>query len=1473
MIDHLIGLSLRNRVLVMAGMLLLAAWGYWALLTTPVDAIPDLSDNQVIVFSDWPGRSPQEVEDQITYPLTVSLQGLPGVRVVRSSSAFGFSMINVIFEDDVDLYFARSRVLERLNLITKSLPDGVVPTLGPDATGVGHVFWYTLEGPGYSIRDLRSIQDWFVRYQLNSVPGVAEVATIGGTVRQYQVDVDPNRLRAFGIPFSGLVEAVTRSNRNVGGNVVEGAGTWTIVRGLGLVERPEDLERVVIGAAGGVPIYLRQVAEVKLGDAFRVSALVRGGEEAVGGVVVARYGVSTVKVIDGVKAKIADIQAGLPRGVTIAPFYDRSALIQRAVDTLRRTLVEEAIVVTAVNVLFLLNVRSVLIVTVPIPLAVLTSFLFMRYLGVTSNIMSLTGIAIAIGVLVDAAIVVTENAFRFMEQRQVDPKDRRAVLATVLESTRLVGRPIFFSMAIIILAFVPVFALTGQEGKLFRPLAFTKTFAMTGATLLSVTLVPVLSSLLIGGRIRGEDDNPVMRPFTWLYRPVLGWALRHRAITVGAAALLFTGAVLLVPRLGKEFMPPLNEGDLLFMPVTDPAISLPQALAVTKTQNAAIAAVPEVASVVAKVGRAETSTDPSPLNMTETIVTLKPEGEWRPGMTRERLVAELDRAATLPGVSNIWTQPIINRINMLTTGIRSEVGVKVFGDDLETLEERARAVAEVLRTIPGAADVYPEQVTGAPYLDIRVKREAAARHGITVGAIQDVVETAVGETNLTLTIEGRQRFPVRVRYAEAYRATPEALAGLPVAAPNGSQVPLGQVADIRPVSGPAMISSQNGLLVVTVLLNVRGRDVGSFVDEARRAVATRVSVPQGYFLEWSGQYENEARAKARLAVILPVVLVVIYLLLSVTYRSFLEAAHVLLAVPFALSGGVYLLYALGYNLSVAVWVGFIALFGTAVQTGVVMVIYLEEAVARKREALAGHLTRAALLEAITEGALLRLRPKIMTVSTVVASLLPIMWSTSTGAEVMKPLATPVLGGMVSSLVHVLLVTPVIFFWLRERELAREARAALARPLVSRPAVTALLVGAVLLGAAPARAEEAPAPGTVTTEQLVDRALAGSPRLGAMQAEVDAAAGRLLQAALRPNPMLEVEGMKSVEGPDNTIGVRLALPLDLNGRKASRVAVAERELEVLRARLADEVRRLRAEVRMTAGEWLAAHRDLAFTRELLAASREALALVRGRVERGGAAPLDERLMTVELNRLETERRLLEARERVVSLEARALAGLAPETPLEIRGDLEALPVAVPNDAARRALERPDVEAARLEVAAARARVDRERAEGRWDATLSLGYERQRTGFDLMGIAKDGSMRMIDDTFNMVGGSVSVMLPVRNRNQGNVAAAAAEGVAARERLELARLMARQDVAAAVAQYDAARQALELYRTGVRELAKENFAVVRRTHELGRVPLTEVIAEQRRFIEIEKGYTQALKQAYEAAVTIERAVGAGR
>ncbi|HEY0172218.1 MAG TPA: CusA/CzcA family heavy metal efflux RND transporter [Pyrinomonadaceae bacterium] len=1038
MISRLIELSMRNRGIVVAVYLALAAWGYWALLSTPIDAIPDLSDNQVIVFTDWPGRSPQEVEDQVTYPLVTNLQGLPGVRVVRASSAFSFSMVNVIFEDDVELYWARTRILERLNLVAAQLPEGVTPTLGPDATGVGQVFWYTLESDRHNLRDLRSLQDWFVRYQLNSVPGVAEVASAGGYVQQYQVDVDPNRLRAYGLPLSAVVEAVGRSNTNVGGNVVEQAGQWAVVRGLGLIESTADVENIVLGAQNGTPVFVRNVAAVKLGSAFRTGALDKNGTEAVGGVVVARYGVNVLEVIESVKRKLEELKPGLPEGVRVVPFYDRTQLINRATDTLKWALVEELILVTLANLIFLAHFRSVLIVTVPLPLAVLLSFLFMRYFGITSNIMSLAGIAIAISDLVDAGIVVTENAYRAIEKDGMDTRDRAAVWRAVLDATKTVGVPIFASMAVIVLAFIPVFALTGQEGKLFHPLAFTKTFAMVGAAFMAVTLVPVLCTYFLGGRLHPEEWNPVMRFLRRVYRPALVWAVRHRVVTVGLAVALFAGAAFVSTRIGSEFMPPLNEGDLMYMPVTDPAISIDEALRILSRQDEILKGFPEVEWAVGKAGRAETSTDPSPVNMNETIVHLKPEEEWRDGMTRERLVAEMDSALRMPGVTNIWTQPIINRIEMLATGMRSQVGVKIFGNDLKTLEETSRRIADAIRTVPGAADVYPEQIGGTPYIDIRVNRQAAARFGIDAATIQEAVERGIGETNLTVTVEGRRRFPVRVRYAEEFRSSPAAIAEIPITSPAGVPVPLGQLADISTVEGPSMIQSENGLLRGTVLLSVRGRDIGGFVEEAKGAIAARVEMPAGYYFQWSGQYENQERARRRLLVVVPVVVVIIFATLYLTYNSVLEAAHVLLAVPFALTGGFYLLWMLRYNFSVAVWIGFIALFGAAVQTAIVMVVYLNEAVERKKKEL-GRLTRETLLEAVTEGALLRLRPKVMTVSTIVVGLLPIMWSTSAGSEVMKPLATPVFGGMLSSLLHVLIVTPVIFYWLRERELKRPER--------------------------------------------------------------------------------------------------------------------------------------------------------------------------------------------------------------------------------------------------------------------------------------------------------------------------------------------------------------------------------------------------------------------------------------------------
>ncbi|MBZ5719658.1 MAG: CusA/CzcA family heavy metal efflux RND transporter [Acidobacteriia bacterium] len=1036
MIQRMIEFSLKNRGLVLLAYLVLAAWGYWALLRTPIDAIPDLSENQVIVFTDWAGRSPQEVEDQITYPLTVNLQGLAGIKTVRSSSAFGFSMINLIFEDSVDLYFARARVLEKLNLSSGILPEGVTPVLGPDATGVGQVYWYTVDGP-YDPGTLHSLQHWFIRYQLNSVPGVAEVGTVGGFLREYQVDVDPVKLRAYNIPLRTVFESIQRSNTNVGAKVMEVNDTEMAVRGIGLIKSIADIENIVLSASNGTPVYLRNVANVHLGPDFRRGVLDRDGKEAVGGVVVIRSGANALEVIDAVKKKVADLQPGLPQGVRISSFYDRSTLIHHAVDTLKHALIEELLLVTLAHVIFLWHFRSILIVTLPLPLAVASSFLFMHYFGISSNIMSLGGIAIAIGVLVDAGIVVTENVIRHAEAYDEEHGDYRSKITEItLQATRLVGRPIFYAMTIIILAFIPVFALVGMEGKLFHPLAFTKTFAMVGSTLIAVTLVPVLCTYLIRGKLRKEEANPVMHFLQRLYKPVLTWALRHRITTLAGASALFIAAMFLATTIGSEFMPPLNEETAMFMPITDPAISLTKATEILREQDLIISQDPAVENVVGKIGRADTSTDPAPINMTETIITLKPRNQWPTGTTKEGILQRLDTKLRMPGVTNIWTQPIRNRIDMLSTGIRTQVGIKIFGSDLATIERLSGDIEQVVRRVPGAADLYAERITGAPYLEIETDRAAAARYGIKVGDVQDVIETAIGGKNLTTAIDGRQRLPISVRYARDFRDTPEALRNVLVTASSGAQIPLAQVASIRVVMGPSMISSENGLLRGSVLMNVRGRDVGSFVEQAQRSVAREVKLPSGYYLEWSGQYENQLSARRRLMLVIPVVFLIMSVLLYKIYDSVKEALHVMLAVPFALTGGIFLLKILGYNFSVAVWVGFIALFGTAVQTGVVMVIYLEEAVARKKASM-GELTVQGLHEAVMEGALLRLRPKVMTVSTVVAGLLPLMWSNRTGAEVMKPLATPVLGGMVSSLLHVLIVTPVIFTWLREWEIKRK----------------------------------------------------------------------------------------------------------------------------------------------------------------------------------------------------------------------------------------------------------------------------------------------------------------------------------------------------------------------------------------------------------------------------------------------------
>ena len=1035
MIEKIIEYSARNRVVVLMFFALVIAWGGWSVYNTPVDAIPDLSDNQVIVFTDYPGRSPQVVEDQVTYPLAVNLQGLPQVRAVRASSAFGFSMIYVIFEDKADIYWARTRVLERLNYAASLLPTGVVPTLGPDGTGVGHVFWYTIEGKGYDLEQLRTLQDWFVRYQLNTVQGVAEVASIGGFVREYQIDVDPHKLFAYGIKVGKVMEAVKGSNKDVGGRLIEQADAEYLIRGSGYVKSKADLENIVVGAdMRGTPVYLKNLGTVQIGGAIRRGLLEMNGEgEKVGGIVVMRYGENAKEVIDRVKTKITELEKGLPPGVRIKVAYDRSDLISRAVDTLKENLLEESIVVSLVILVFLLHFPSALVIVLTLPISVLIAFITMKLMGVTSNIMSLGGIAIAIGVLVDAGVIMVENCYRHLSEM---PPEERTIkrLEVIITSAKQVGRAIFFSLAIIVLSFVPVFMLEGQEGKLFHPLAFTKTFSMMGSAIIAITLVPVLMFFFMRGKMPPESSNPVSTFFINLYSPVIRWVLKWKKTTIGLNLLALAIAVPLFMNLGSEFMPPLDEGSLLYMPVTLPNVSITEAKRIIQVQDTIIKSVPEVEHVLGKVGRAETSTDPAPVSMFESIIILKPKAEWRKGVTKADIVAELDSKLQQTGVRNGWTQPIINRINMLSTGVRTDLGVKIFGNDLNVLKDLAIQAETILKPINGAADVVAERVTGGNYLDIDIDRQAAARYGVSVGDIQDVIETALGGEMLSTTVEGRNRFPIRIRYLRDYRDNIDSIRRILVGGMEGSQIPLSLVTKLKLSTGAPEINSEGGLLRSLVYLNVRGRDMGGFVTEAKQVLEQKLKLPAGYYVTWSGQWENQIRAKARLQVLIPLGMVIIFILLYFTFHSAIEASMVMLSVPFALVGGVYLVSALGYNLSVAVWVGFIALYGIAVETGVVMVIYLHEALDKKL--VNGPCTEQDIYDAAFKGAVLRLRPKLMTVAVALLGLIPIMWSVGTGADVMKPIAAPMIGGMISSAVHVLIMTPVIFVLMKIRDLKK-----------------------------------------------------------------------------------------------------------------------------------------------------------------------------------------------------------------------------------------------------------------------------------------------------------------------------------------------------------------------------------------------------------------------------------------------------
>jgi copper/silver efflux system protein len=1033
MVRKIIELSARHRFIVLMLYAVITAAGVWATLRTPLDAIPDVSDNQVIVYVDWPGRAPQLVEDQITYPLASNLQGLPHLKAVRAQSMFGFSLVYVIFDDDVDIYWARTRVLERLNYAGGILPEGVNPRLGPEGTGVGHVFWYTLQSKNHDLGQLRSIQDWYLKLGLQSVDGVAEVASVGGFVKQYQVNLDPIRMAARGVSLDTVIEAVRRSNNDVGGRLIQVGQSEYIVRGIGYIKRVSDLENIVVDAPNGTPIYLSSIGSVSLGSEIRRGLLEENGQgEVVGGIIVARYGENAKAVIDRVKERLAELGKGLPAGVTIRTAYDRSELIERAVGTLTEALTQEAVIVSLVVIVFLLHAGSAVTVLVGLPLSALISFILMRYFGITSNIMSLGGVALAIGEIVDASIVMVENAYRHLADDTRKVNDR---IEIIIRSAQQVGPAIFGSLLVMIASFMPVFLLTGREGKLFKPLAYTKTFAMIGASVLAITLVPVLMTFFMRGRMRPESENPVSRFFTRLYEPLLRWSLRRWRTMLALNVIALLIAVPLMMSLGREFMPPLDEGTLLYMPVTLPAISITEARRIIQVQDKIIAAHPAVAYVLGKVGRAETATDPAPVSMFETIIELKPKDQWPPGMTRDGIIQELNSRLQIPGVTNAWTQPIINRIDMLNTGIRTTLGVKIFGPELAELERLALQSEAILRTVPGAVDLYTERLTGGQYLDIEVDREAIARYGIPVGVVLDAIETAIGGMNVTTTVEGRARYPVQVRYLADYRDDVAALQNMLITIPRDLetlQLPLGQLARITTNPGPAMINSENGQLRSVVQLNVRGRDMGSFVDEARAAIDERLTIPTGYSVQFAGEYENQIHARERLQVVVPLVLVIIFTILYFTFRSAVEASLVMLSVPFALIGGVYLMWLYGFNWSVAVWVGFIALYGVAVQTGVVMVLYLHEALDKRLHQ--GPITDQTIFEATVEGALLRVRPKIMTVATTVIGLLPLLWATGTGSDVMKPIAVPLIGGMITSTIHVLLVTPIIFLIMKKRQL-------------------------------------------------------------------------------------------------------------------------------------------------------------------------------------------------------------------------------------------------------------------------------------------------------------------------------------------------------------------------------------------------------------------------------------------------------
>ncbi len=1027
MIPALIRWSARNVFLVLVMTAFIVGAGVLAVIRLPLDALPDLSDVQVILYTEYPGQAPQVVEDQVTYPLTTAMLSVPKAKLVRGISMFGVSYVYIIFKDGTDIYWARSRVLEYLNFASKDLPKGVTPTLGPDATGVGWIYEYVVLAKNRTLAALRTLQDWYLRYQLTKAEGVSEVADVGGFVKQYQVVVDPQKLQGYGIPLSAVTQAIRRSNIDVGGRTVEMTETEYMVRGRGYLRNLSDIGNIVLKTENGTPVLLKDVARIELGPDERRGLTELDGEgEVVGGIVIQRFGANALDVIRNVKAKLAELAPGLPPGVSIKAVYDRSGLILRAIATLKHTLTEESLIVAAVCVLFLLHVRSALVAILMLPVGVLIAIIIMNALGMTSNIMSLGGIAIAVGAMVDAAIVMIENAHKHLERMKPGESRAEALVRAAIE----VGPSLFFGLLIITASFLPVFTLEAEEGRLFKPLAYTKTFSMAGAAILSVTLVPVLMMLFIRGRILPEARNPINRALIRAYRPLIKGVMKAKLPTILAALAILAGAWYPLSHVGSEFMPSLNEGTILYMPVTLPGLSITKAGELLQTQDKLLKSFPEVASVFGKAGRARTATDPAPVEMFETVINLKPKSQWRPGMTYDTLVAEMDKALQFPGVSNAWTMPLRARIDMLSTGIRTPIGIKVFGSDLGEMDKLARQIEAVVRKVPGTTSAYAERVMGGYYLEIDPDRVQLARYGLTIGDLQEVILTALGGEAVTTTVEGRARFTVNVRYPRALRSDPQAIAEqVLVNTKAGPPVPLGQLAKVRLTRGPSAIRTENALLSTYIYVDIHGRDIGGYVAAARKAVEAQVKMPPGYYVTWSGQFEYMERAIAKLKVVIPVTLCIIFLLLYLNFKRVTDTLIVMLSLPFALVGGLWLQWYLGFNMSVAVAVGYIALAGVAAETGVVMLIYLDQAYRGQRAECAAEgrpFTTADLYRAVMEGAVERVRPKMMTVVAIMAGLLPILWSTGTGSEVMRRIAVPMVGGMVSSTLLTLIVIPAIY---------------------------------------------------------------------------------------------------------------------------------------------------------------------------------------------------------------------------------------------------------------------------------------------------------------------------------------------------------------------------------------------------------------------------------------------------------------